>query len=168
MPENFPRQFKSTEEEIAFLKEQIAEKERELLSRAPEADRAELEVVGKQEIREYSNFTPELVLSKERRMDTDAMATSVGSVEIATDKVNEVLRIADEKGIHNALTVLEKMNDPYLTDEVHRALVEELRSGKVVHDLKEGVPPWHILHMTLFEVALPEEIEKGRKKVFRP
>lgn len=164
MPENFPRQFTSPEEEIAFLKEQIAQKERELLSRAPESELKELEVVGKEQIKEYGSFTPELVLAKERRMDTDDMASSVGHVEVAGDKVNEILRIADERGIHNALSVLEKMHDAYLTDEVHRALIEELRSGKAVQDLREGVPPWHVLHMTLFEVALPEEMEKGREE----
>lgn len=162
MPEGVPRQFASAEEEIAYLREQIANKERELIERAPEADNAELEVVGKQEIKEYSMFTPELVLKKERRMDTEEMAESVGKVEIANNKINEVLGIAHEKGIHNALTVLERFNDPYLTDEVHRSLIEQIKQGRGMQDLKEGVPPWHVLHMTLFEIALPEHESKDK------
>ena len=64
--------------------------------------------------------------------------------------------IADEKGIRNALSVLEKIDNPYLIDEVHRALIEKIKHGYTTADLREGVPPWQILHMTLFEVTLPE------------
>jgi tRNA isopentenyl-2-thiomethyl-A-37 hydroxylase MiaE len=41
-------------------------------------------------------------------------------------------------------------------DEVHRRLIEHIHQGLQVQDLKEGVPPWHVLHLTLFEITLPE------------
>lgn len=163
MQEGAPRQFNSPEEEIAYLRQQIAARERELISREPEADQATLETVGKEAVQEYGTFTPEMVMDKERQMDEHEMAESVGQVEVAGNKVNEIMNIAGEKGIYNALSVLEKFNDAYLTDEVHRTLVEELRQGKQVQDLREGVPPWHLLHMTLFEVQLPELSPEGKE-----
>ena len=45
-------QFSSPEEEIAFLREQIAEQERELLGRNLEADKSNVETIGKQELRD--------------------------------------------------------------------------------------------------------------------
>jgi len=163
MQEGVPQRFKNPEEEIAFLKEQIAQKERELVMREPDADSETLAVVGKEKLQEYGTFTPDLVLKKEQQMNTNETAEAVGQVEFASNQKNEVLKIAEEKGIYNALSVLEKLNDPHLTDEVHRALIEDLRAGKEVQDLKEGVPPWHVLHMTLYEVSLPEIEEKGHE-----
>lgn len=39
---------------------------------------------------------------------------------------------------------------------MHRSLIEQIKGGMTTQDMKEGVPPWQILHMTLFEVTLPE------------
>jgi hypothetical protein len=154
--EGIQKQFTSTEEEIAFLREQIALRERDLLSRQKEIDQADIETVGKQALREYSSFTPESVLHKDQRLDSHSLASAVGQVEIAHHKSDEVMKVAQTEGIRNALSVLERLNDAFLTDEVHRQLIEYIKSGKTVQDLKDGVPPWQILHMTLFEITLPE------------
>ncbi len=50
--ESGPTKFSSPEEEIAFLRRKIAERERELLDRTPEVDNADVETIGKEEIRE--------------------------------------------------------------------------------------------------------------------
>ncbi len=162
--EGGPKQFKTPEEEIAFLREQIAHKERELLSRSPEADARELETVGKHELHEYGTFTPNSVLSKEHQMDEPELQASAAQIEVAQSPVEEIVSIAKERGVHNALTVMERTATPFATDEVHAQLIELIKSGVRVQDLKEGVPPWQILHMTLFEVALPESTEHGGKE----
>ncbi len=156
MLEGVPKQFSSPEEEISYLRQQIAEKERTLLDRAPEADTLELETVGKQELFEYGTFTPNTVLSSEHQMEPEDVTSHAEHITTSTNVVEEVLQLALEKGIHNALSVLEKSNNPFETDEVHRRLVELIKEGAQMQDLKEGIAPWHILHMTLFEVALPE------------
>ncbi len=51
MAEGVPRQFATPEEEIEYLRARIAERERELSLRSPEVDQAEVEVLGKQELR---------------------------------------------------------------------------------------------------------------------
>ncbi|MEZ4104513.1 MAG: type IV secretion system DNA-binding domain-containing protein [Candidatus Paceibacterota bacterium] len=156
MSEGIPKQFTTPEEEIAYLREQIAKREQELLARTPEVDQSDVEAVGKQEIREYASFTPKMVLEKNHQLKDTAIAISAEQVSVASDPVEEIMQVATEKGIKNALTVLEKIDNAYLVDEVHRRLVEYIKSGVEMQDLKEGTPAWHVLHMTLYEVTLPE------------
>ena len=166
--EGYPRQFSSPEEEIRFLREQIAEKERSLLERAPEADQAELETVAKAELREYAAHDPERVLTEEQQLTGSALTKELHNLEVTAHKADEVLALAEREGIKNALSVLEQINDAFVTDEVHRRLVELIKSGKDLQNLKEGVPPWQVLHMTLFEITLPEGGEgEGKEKTVK-
>lgn len=157
MRESLPKQFSSPTEEIAYLREQIAQKEREMLLRTPEIDTNDAETLAKQELFEYGTFTPNTVLAKEYVQTPQQLASSVEQVSLSLNPAEEILKIAVERGIHNALSVLEKSSNAFTTDEVHRQLVELIRSGKQIQNLKEGVPPWQVLHMTLFEIALPEQ-----------
>lgn len=155
--EGGPKQFLNPQEEIEFLRQQIANKERELLDRSPEADDADMETVGKMQMQEYTNFTPQRILDPEYELSDHSLHESVRLLETAGDPVEEIFQLAIEKGIKNALTVLAKTDNAYLVDEVHRKLIEHIRSGAAVADLKEGVPPWHVLHMSLYEVTLPAQ-----------
>lgn len=155
--EGIPNRFKTPEEEISYLRQQIAEKERVLLERSAEVDQADIETLGKEQLREYVSFTPKVVLENDYELQGQDLAESVHTVETAHDPVEEVMRIALEKGVKNALTVLEKSENAYVIDEVHRRLVEHIHAGAHIGDLKEGVPPWHVLHMTLFEITLPAQ-----------
>lgn len=155
--EGIPQKFTSPEEEIAFLRQQIASREREMLSRSAEIDAADVETIGREQIKEYVSFTPRMVLDPSYELQGDALAQSIEAVTVASNPVEEVMQIVFEKGIKNALTVLEKVNNAYVIDEVHRQLIEYIKSGVQVADLKEGVPPWHVLHMTLYEVTLPAQ-----------
>lgn len=153
--EGAPRQFRSPQEEIEYLRDRIAERERELLERTPMVDQADVETVGRQEMREYMSFTPKMVLHKEYELSPEDLNHQVEGINLAHDPAEEIIELAFEKGIKNALTVLEKTNNAYLVDEVHRQLIDTIREGAQMSDLKEGVPPWHVLHMTLFEISLP-------------
>ena len=48
------KKFSSAEEEIAFLRNEIAKRERDFLSRSKESDHADHETIGKQVVREYA------------------------------------------------------------------------------------------------------------------
>src|SRR3990167_4460515 len=158
MNEGVPKQFSSPEEELTYLRERIAARERELLSRNLEADPADTETIGRQEIKEYASFTPQVILAREHALDEPALAASVEQVSLSHDPVEDILNLAKEKGVRNALSVLDKMQNAYVVDEVHRQIVAYIRTGASMQDLKEGVAPWHILHMTLYEVTLSELI----------
>jgi hypothetical protein len=157
MNEGLPYKFSTPEEEILFLRQQIAEREQELLQRSSGVDNADVETIGREQIKEYVGFTPKLVLDSSYELKDEELVASIEMVETAIDPVEEVIQIALEKGIKNALTVLDKTTNAYVIDEVHRRLIEHIKSGVVVSDMKEGVPPWHILHMTLYEVTLPAQ-----------
>lgn len=156
MSERIPTQFSSPEEEIRYLREQMAVKERELMARSAEVDATDIETIGKQELHEYAQFTPRVILSKEHGMPEPEIAASFEQANYSPDPVGELMTLALEKGIRNALSVLEKMDNAYVVDEVHRKLIEHIRSGATIQDLREDVPPWHMLSMTLYEVTLPE------------
>ncbi len=156
MAEGIPKQFSSPEEELLYLRERIAARERELLSRNSEADHQDTETIGRQEIKEYASFTPQVILAREHALDSHALASSVEQVTVSHDPVADILELATTKGIRNALSVLEKVDNAFVVDEVHRKLIEHIRSGAKVQDLKEDVAPWHMLSLTLYEVTLPE------------
>ncbi len=155
--EGGPKQFSSPAEEVAYLREQLAHKEREVLSRVTELDSVERESIGKQELNKYHQFTPKMVLDPSYELSGQDMAEAVATIELSINPVEDILQIAKEKGIKNALSVLESTNDVYTIDEVHRRLIEMINGGSSIAGLKEGVPPWHVLHMTLYEVTLPAQ-----------
>ena len=167
MIEGVPRQFSTPEQEIEFLRHRIAQREREMLSRTPEIDHADVETVSRQELKQYTSFTPKMVLDKEYALSEEVVKQSAEAISVSHDPVQDILQIAYEKGIRNALSILEQTNNTYVIDEVHRQLIEQIRSGAKIGDLKEGLPPWHILHMTLYEVTLPSQKnpEEGTQQV---
>lgn len=153
------KKFSSSEEEVVFLRKQIADRERALLDRSSETDSTDYETLGKQELKEYSQHTPEVILKKKHRLEGVDLAKATEQVKISSEAVADVLKIAYQEGIRNALTVLEKTGDAYLTDEVHKALIRDIKEGRQIAGFKEDVPPWQVLHMTLLEVSLPEHAE---------
>lgn len=156
MIEGVPKQFDSAEAEVQYLRERIAMREREMLARTPEVDHIDRDTVARQELREYGMFTPRVVLTGERVLDGHELSAQIQHIETAHNPVDEIVAIAFEKGIRNALTLLEKVENAYVVDEVHRQLIEHISQGKSVQDMKEGVPPWQVMHLVLFEVTLPE------------
>lgn len=157
MNEGAPRQFTNPEQEIEYLRTRIAERERELLGRKPEIDHSDTETLAKQEIKSYTSFTPKVILDKDYQLSDEALSQSVEAIAISHNPVEDLMQLAYEKGIKNALSVLERTNNAFIVDEVHRLLIEQIKNGAKLADLREGVAPWHILHMTLYEVTLPSQ-----------
>ena len=86
------------------------------------------------------------------------------SPEAHDRQIEQLIAVMQEKGIRNALRVVEKMDDPHLLDDFHRFLVQFIASGYPIPDLKEKDELWKPLHMALFEVSLPEASEDDKKK----
>jgi hypothetical protein len=168
MNERIPEgpKFSSPEEEIAYLRGQIAERERAL--RASEAPSAAYEQAAREQIAAYGKMPSEAVLKDDYQLAGHEFASTVERASTAGDQVHEILELVETKGLHNTLAVLEKINNAFLTDEVHRLLVQEIRSGISISDVKEGGPYWNVLHMTLFEVTLPDsQKEEGREEALK-
>lgn len=149
------RKFATPEEEIAFLRNEIKAREQELISRAKDINSHDRENLGKEVIREYGGHSPETILPKERVTEPHMVAGQAETISLSHDRVHELIQLSVTEGIRNTLSVLEKMKDPFLTDELHRELVKLIRGGTQIADLKEAAPLWAPLHTSLFEIALP-------------
>ncbi len=157
------KKFSSPEEEIVFLRNEIARREQELLSRSKEIDQTDRETLVKKVMHEYGEHDPSVLLEKKHILSEKEFHESHEHLDTATHKVEEFMHIVTEKGVRNALSVLEKLDDPFLTDEVHRHMVGILRAESKVADLEEGGPLWKILTMSLYEISLPRHIEEGHE-----
>jgi len=155
------KQFASPEEEIAFLRAEIAKREQGMLDRNKNIDAADIQTLGKEVLRDYQEHEPNALLAKEHQMHEHELRSSTELLSTTQHKFAELMNIMHVRGIRNMLSVLEKVQNPFLEDEIHHELVLLLRQGSSIADLKEGMPLWNILHMTLFEVALPRHVEDG-------
>lgn len=148
--------FASPDEEIAFLRAELAARERETdPERGTEA--------ATDTIRAYAEAEPAAVLPERRQLDDTALAGIAERVQGKETNVREVMDVVHEHGVKNALELLKRLHDPHVTDEVHRLLIEEIRGGATPSGMEEGVPPWQVLHMSLFEISLPEQREVDAK-----
>ena len=82
-------------------------------------------------------------------------------------QIEELFGLMLEKGVKNALDVVTKMNNPHLTDDFHRFLVQYLHSIGAIPGLKEASALARELRHTLFAVTLtPNTIDKPDFKAF--
>ncbi|HEX7651573.1 MAG TPA: hypothetical protein VF439_02545 [Candidatus Paceibacterota bacterium] len=167
--EGIPRPLETPEDELAYLRSQVEAKERELAALKQERPR---ESVARDRILHHANTAPAEVLSPAYQLpDSEAHALALNLDPEGDDETMADLRaIAEEKGIRNALSVLEKMQSPHLEDDFHRFLVQYVASGMPVNGWNEKEPAWKALHMTLYEIALPEpegQTAEGRTKTLK-
>lgn len=159
--ENTPK-FKSPEEELSFLRAHLAEREKALNEDGQEVNK---ELLAHHVVEQYKQHKPEEVMHKSVVMgksEIEKLALRLHP-ESHDAKMEEVLGILLSKGISNALSVIESLNNPHLDDDFHRFLVQYLYTTHKVPGLKEGTPLFKSLDMKLFEISLPEVTEGDKK-----
>src|SRR3989344_2278746 len=111
------------EEEIAYLRERIAEKEAELAgSGAPEREQVIAEHLHAHHTAPEDLLAPEYRISEATKVsEAEAILTDLNT-NGSEQAIRSLQKTMDEKGIKNALAVLEKIGDPHVADEVHRYL----------------------------------------------
>ncbi|HEC94099.1 MAG TPA: DUF87 domain-containing protein [Candidatus Kaiserbacteria bacterium] len=155
---------RTPEEELAYLREQVQQKEKELASRAVESGASQEAPLSRFEraadvaLTAHRATPPESTLEENYRITEDeANNKALGlNPDSNDDTMLELRRIMDEHGIKNAFTVLEKLNNPHITDDFHRFLVRYIAAGFLPGGLSEKAPEFKALHMALYEVQLPE------------
>ncbi|OGG54228.1 hypothetical protein A2851_01000 [Candidatus Kaiserbacteria bacterium RIFCSPHIGHO2_01_FULL_53_29] len=159
-----PEKFKSPEEELAYLRERVREKESEM--EAPD-NRFESDRIAKREVAAYADTPAATILHETVVMAEHDILKNVLKLEPEThDKqVDEILKLVAERGIRNALSVAARMKNPHLEDDIHRALVRYLAEG--LPDKGMGVPEKvrRALNMVLFEIqpqAYGEDTTRSR------
>ncbi len=153
--------FTSPEEEIAFLRNEIARKEEMIRF---EGGTPDTEKLAEDTLNAYKEMERQDVLKKSQMIpEKEAEEIVLALAPESHDRtMEELLGILISKGIKNALHIVEGLDNPHIDDDFHRFLVQYLRSTKEVPGLKEGSPLWKGIDMKLFEITLPEPTEGGR------
>ncbi len=164
--ENVPQvpmpKFKSPEEEIAFLREQVAQKEKALVDSGAQANREKIAI---DTLNAYKEMPAKDVLHpKQQIQESEKTALALRLAPETHDRVmEELLGTLLKKGIKNTITIVEEMNNPHVDDDFHRFLVQYLQSTGEVPGLKDSTELYHALDCKLFEVTLPEVTEDKKK-----
>ncbi|MEA3399265.1 MAG: TraM recognition domain-containing protein [Patescibacteria group bacterium] len=151
------KKFKNPEEEVAFLRAHIAEKEKSLKENNQEFNK---ESLTQDIVQEYKQFKPkEVMVSPTKESELEKLALNL-SPETHDNKMEELLGVLLDKGISTVLNVVGKLNNPHLDDDFHRFLVQYLHSVHKIPGLKEGTPLFKSLDMKLFEITLPSSTDE--------
>jgi len=165
--EGLQQNIKTPEEELAYLRQQILEKEQELAEL--QESRPRTEIIQERILHHKSSegskiFAPEYHLP-ENKLDHIVLNLDPDSDD---ETMDELRAIIETKGIKNAFSVLEKLNSPHLEDDFHRFLIQYILTGLPMKGLSENAPSFKALHMTLYEIALPEVSSGGNDDRARP
>jgi len=160
-----PKQFKSPEEELDYLRRAVKKYEDtvEITGGVPERDKS----VSIQ-LERYKVTAPQDVLHPSFGMHKLEIGGKV--LELAPEphdtQVEEILKIAKDRGIRNAISIAEKTGSAHLIDDVHRALVSYVKAG-LDNSLKDKEELSKILRMTLYEIMLPERKKEDERVVLK-
>ncbi len=143
---------RTPQEELAFLRERLKVLENDLIEKQEPHENVVHDVV-----KTYAQHAPDKILAKGHAMlkpEVDAIVLDLAP-ETHDAQMGELLAILQERGIKNALSVVEKLGDLHVQDDFHRFLAEYIKAGYRAQGIKEQGPLWKALTMTLFEVSLP-------------
>lgn len=154
--------FKSPEEELAYLRERVREKEGEL-----EVSNSKLESdrIAKRELATYADIPAATILHETVVMPEHDIVHHVLRLdpEPHDTQVDGILKLVAERGIRNALAVVARMKNPHLEDDVHRALIRYIAEGLPDTGMAPPEKVRRALNMVLFEIQ-PQAHGEGTKE----
>lgn len=158
-------QFKSPEEEVAFLREQLKQQHEMMSAQGIEVKK---EDIAKNLIETYKSAPTQDVLHPKQMIPADHVEGIVLKLrpESHDGTMGELMSIMMEKGIKNALDIVAKMNNPHIDDDFLRFLVQYLSSYHEIPGLKPNTELFKEINARLFEVTLPRP-EEGMQKTFK-
>lgn len=143
--------FKSVEEELAYLRERVAQKQQEIDARPTQFEQDRL---AKRELTEYADESSAKILHETVIMPEHETVRHLLKLapETHDTQLDELLRIVSQRGIKNALGVAQRLGNPHLEDDFHRTLIRYIAEG--LPDAGTPLPEKvnRALHMVLFEV----------------
>ncbi len=159
-----PEALHTPEQELAFLREQVSKKERELRERGEPQPLQER--VMKEKLVEYQGLPTEKVLTKERQLAPQAAEAIVLNIapEAHDEKMAELLAVLQKHGLKNALDIVERLKSPHIEDDFHRFIIQYLKAGHRVDQMNPKEAISKALKMTLYEISLPERDGQAPEK----
>lgn len=161
LPQN---SFKNPEEEIAHLRKLIAEKEKNFENVGIKKEKL---ASARETLAQYKTAPSQEVLHPEYEIKKEEVENFILklSPEEHDKQIEALVRLAKEKGIKNALSVVEKMANFHITDDFHRFVSEYLKEGFTIPDLDPKEKIAKGLGMSLYEVLIPEKSENEDPKL---
>ncbi|MBP9803187.1 MAG: type IV secretion system DNA-binding domain-containing protein [Candidatus Pacebacteria bacterium] len=155
--------FKTPEEELSYLRSHVEKREKELQQIGHFENAKENAVLDT--IASYKETPKEEVLHSSNVISQKEKEGIVLKLkpELHDSVMEELLGFVLTKGIKNTLEIVEAMNNPHIDDDFHRILVQYLKTGEIIKDLKEGSAIFKSLNMTLFEITLPAPRDEADK-----
>lgn len=119
---------RTPQEELAYLREQVRQREAALETTPNQFEHSR---ITKREIQEYGDVPAPTILHETVVMPDHEIIRHKLKLEPETHdtQVDEILRLAIERGIRNALSIVHRLNNPHLEDDVHRALIRYVAEG---------------------------------------
>ncbi len=153
--------FTSPEEELIFLRNQIANKEKELKDKKLDV---KLDHVVAEEISRYRDIPSKEVLHPKYAITKGEMEAIVLNLEPEEHdkKMEELAGRLESKGIKNTMSILSGFRDPHLEDDFHRFLVQFVKQGYDKKKINLSSREFRGVDMTLYEVVLPEDPDSFR------
>ncbi|MBI5470597.1 type IV secretory system conjugative DNA transfer family protein [Candidatus Kaiserbacteria bacterium] len=153
--------FKSPEEELAYLREQVKQKENELGAE----NKLESDRIARREVAAYAATPAHTVLHQDYKLPEHETLRKVLKLdpEEHDTQMDEMLKIIQEHGIRNALSVAAKMKNPHLEDDLHRMLVRYIAEGLPDKGMKPPEKIRHGLATVLFEIH-PQAYGEGKQE----
>lgn len=162
----FEKKFSSPEEEVKFLREKLKMKEFEIgAGGARKSETAPVhEIISDYAARKSHDVLSGNLAFPEQKTEEIVLKLKP---EAHDNKMEELLGILLEHGVRNALSVVEKLNNPHIDDDFHRLLVQYLQSGSRLPGVEKNKELWKALKMKLFEIILPEGEKEPAEKDFK-
>jgi hypothetical protein len=168
-------QMRTPQDEIAYLQAEIAKREAQL-AQSPQAERLSIpseRIEARAEIAhdviEQYRQTPQEVLHPSHVMtEQEAQELHLNlSPEAHDRKIEELYSVMMARGVKNAFSVIEKMQNPHLDDDFHRFLVQYLAEAHTLPGLPAKNELYEQLQVTLYEVTLPRPNDEEGRKSFK-
>jgi len=165
MQSNIEHKFNSPEQELEWLRNRYKEE-------SSEAQKGE-KMISEQELAakvlyEHIRKEPEKTLGDNYKLSAKEQESLVAKIlnlapESHDEKIEELLAVAEGKGVLNAVSIARNLKDPHLEDDLHRALIQFYIKGDISKQ-KIKKPLSQALDMVLYEISLPHEKEEEKKE----
>ena len=146
--------FSSPEEELRYLRERVVQKEQQLWADGQSATK---EAVISAQVIAYGQQAPQAVLEEHLILENPQFERAVEHISSLPhrEKMRELYKILAERGILNALKVVEGQMNPHIEEDFHRVLVAYVKTGGTLPGLDKERELSQLLHTTVYEVTLP-------------
>jgi len=156
--------FSSPEEELKYLREQVAHKEQAIWQEQQSAPKPEAAISAA--ITEYAKEGKVAQLQEHLILDNPQFESVVEHISSIPhrEKMRELYKVLAEKGVLSVIKVTQALGNPHIEDDFHRVLVEYVRTGAIVPGLEKERDLSRLLHMVVYEITLPfAGMQEGEK-----